>query len=350
MLVNGKEYRTVWMENEQVLMINQPLLPHQFEIFHSRTAEETAAAIKNMVVRGAGALAIAAAYGMVQVFMENQSEEEILKGYKMMKSTRPTAQNLFYAVDKVYKAGNQGKNSKEKIFSALQEAQKLSDEDSFLAAEIGRFGNELIHSGSKILTHCNAGWLAFADWGTAISPIYFASKEGKDVFVWVDETRPRLQGARLTAWELSENNIPHKIIADNAAAHYMSKGNVDLIITGADRIASNGDTANKIGTLDRAVLANYYHIPFYIAAPSTTIDFQCKKGSDIPIEERDENEVLYMFGKDNKGNISSIRVSPEKSSAANPAFDVTPAELITGFITEKGIYKPNDIIKLKELK
>ena len=268
----------------------------------------------------------------------------------MMRSTRPTAQNLFYAVDRVYNEGNQGKSQEEKTSFALQEAKKLSDEDSFLAAEIGRFGNELIHSGSKILTHCNAGWLAFADWGTAISPIYFASKEGKDVFVWVDETRPRLQGARLTAWELSENNIPHKIIADNAAAHYMSKGNVDLIITGADRIASNGDTANKIGTLDRAVLANYYHIPFYIAAPSTTIDFQCKKGSDIPIEERDENEVLYMFGKDNKGNISSIRVSPEKSSAANPAFDVTPAELITGFITEKGIYKPNDIIKLKELK
>jgi len=321
MKVNNKDYRTVWLENGIVKMINQPILPDRFEIYECKDHKETAQAIKTMVVRGAGAIGATAGYAMAQAFIQR---EDIKEAAELIKSTRPTAQNLFYAVNKVLKA----KDKEE----AIKIAEEIADEDSEASKKIGEYGEQLIKDNDKILTHCNAGWLAFVDWGTALSPIYAAKRNKKNIFVFVDETRPRLQGARLTAWELSNEDIPHAIIADNAAGHYMKKGEVNLVITGADRIAANGDTANKIGTYEKAVLAKENNIPFYIAAPTSTIDIDCPSGDNIPIEERDEKEVLEVRG---------VKLSPEKSHAKNPAFDVTPARYIKGIITEKGIIKPN---------
>ncbi len=321
MKVNGKDYRTVWIEDGIVKLINQPLLPDKFEIYSCENYKQTAKAIKTMVVRGAGAIGATAGYAMAQAFI---SGEDINKAAEVIKNTRPTAQNLFYAVNKVMKASNKEE--------ALKIAEEIANEDSDASRKIGEYGESLIKNNSKILTHCNAGWLAFVDWGTALSPIYAAKRKGKKIFVFVDETRPRLQGARLTAWELSNENINHAIIADNAAGYYMKKGEVDLVITGADRIAANGDTANKIGTYEKAVLAKENNIPFYIAAPTSTIDINCPSGDSIPIEERDEKEVLEIKG---------VRVANPTSHAKNPAFDVTPAKYITGIITEKGIVKAN---------
>ena len=328
MKVNGKDYRTVWIEDGVVKLINQPLLPETFEIYCCRDYKETAKAIKTMVVRGAGAIGAAAGYAMAQAFLAG---EDTQKAAEVIKNTRPTAQNLFYAVDKVLRA-----SSKEE---SLKTAEEIADEDSKASRKIGEYGQSLIEDNAKILTHCNAGWLAFVDWGTALSPIYAAKREGKRIFVFVDETRPRLQGARLTAWELANEEVPHAIIADNAAGYYMREGEVDLVITGADRIAANGDTANKIGTYEKAVLAKENNIPFYIAAPTSTIDITCACGDEIPIEERDEAEVLEVRGQ---------RIAPKQSHARNPAFDVTDAKYITGIITEKGIIKADeaDIAKL----
>ncbi len=323
MKVNNKDYRTVWLEDGVVKLINQSLLPDKFELYECKNYRETAKAIKTMVVRGAGAIGATAAYAMAQAFIQGENPE---KAAELIKNTRPTAQNLFYAVDKILKA-----NSKEE---AIKIAEEIANEDSAASRKIGEYGESLIKDNSKILTHCNAGWLAFVDWGTALSPIYAAKRKGKNIFVFVDETRPRLQGARLTAWELSNENVPHAIIADNAAGYYMKKGAIDLVITGADRIAANGDTANKIGTYEKAVLAKENNIPFYIAAPSSTIDLNCPSGDNIPIEERDEIEVLEVRGK---------RIAPAQSHAENPAFDVTPAKYIKGIITEKGIIKPDAI-------
>lgn len=347
MLVDGKEYRTVWMEGKTVCMIDQTVLPHTFSIYRAKSYQDTAAAIRSMVVRGAGALAAAAAYGMVQVFQSSRTLPEIEQGYHHLRQTRPTAQNLFYSLDTVKDAGLAVSDQQNRIKAAQQMAEQLSDADSRMGSLIGDYGNTLISSGMKILTHCNAGWLAFVDWGTAIAPIYKAHTEGKSVMVWVDETRPLLQGARLTAWELGQYGVPHRIIPDNAAGYYMSKGEVNLIITGADRIAANGDTANKIGTLERAILAHYYGIPFYIAAPTTTIDWITPDGQSIPIEHRSADEVLYATGLNQEGQITRVRLAPESSPAGNPAFDVTPAKLIRGFITEKGIYRPEHLLNLK---
>ena len=320
MLVNNQDYRTVWLEGGVVKLINQPLLPHKFEIYECTDYKQTANAIKTMIVRGAGAIGAAAGYAMAQAFINN---EDITQAAEVIKNTRPTAQNLFYAVNKVLKAKDKDKEE------AIKIAEEIANEDANACKQIGIYGEPLIEG--NILTHCNAGWLAFVDWGTALSPIYAAKRKGKDVFVFVDETRPRLQGARLTSWELENENIPHAIIADNAAGYYMKKGEINLVITGADRIAANGDTANKIGTYEKAVLAKENNIPFYIAAPTSTIDINCPSGDEIPIEERDEAEVLEING---------IKVANPKSHAKNPAFDITPAKYITGIITEKGIIKP----------
>jgi methylthioribose-1-phosphate isomerase len=213
---------------------------------------------------------------------------------------------------------------------------------------IGEAGAPLLKDGARVLTHCNAGWLAFTDWGTALSPIYKAKRDGKRVFVWVDETRPRLQGARLTAWELAGEGIEFRIIADNAAGYFMRKGEVDLVIVGSDRIAANGDVANKIGTYEKAVLARENDIPFYVAAPTSTIDFGCPHGDSIPIEERGEDEVLRVNGPDEAGVTRSVRISSPDACARNPAFDVTPARLVTGIITEKGVVKPDGLSALKK--
>lgn len=331
MRVGRKEYRTVWMEGSTVFLIEQNLLPFKFEIFKSKSYQETCLAIKNMLVRGAGAIGAAAGFAMAQAVLRG---EDIKKAKKEIEATRPTAQNLFYAVERVFEAAKRNRKA------AAAEAQKIADEDAESSRKIGEFGNRLIKNGARIETHCNAGWLAFVDYGTALAPIYAAHKQGKKIFVYVDETRPRGQGARLTAWELKNEGVPHAIIPDNAGAALMAQGKIDLVMVGADRIAANGDVANKIGTLEKAICAKEYDIPFYVAAPTSTFDLKCKTGKDIPIEERSEDEVLYQKGITRKGKMQEILVCSPGSKAINPAFDVTLAKYITGIITEKGLIQP----------
>jgi len=338
MKVNGKDYRTIWMEGSSVFMIEQNLLPFEFKIFEAKDYLTTCHSIKTMMVRGAGAIGAAAGFAMAQAFLQSPKkgfENFIEKAKHDIEATRPTARNLFYAVERVFEAG------KISIQNAISEAQNIADEDAAASQAIGDFGNELIKPGFRIQTHCNAGWLAFVDFGTALSPIYKAHHSDKNIFVWVDETRPRSQGARLTAWELFNEGVPHQIVPDNAGAWLMEAGKVDMMIVGADRIAANGDTANKIGTFEKAIVAKNFGIPFYIAAPTSTFDLDCKSGSEIIIEELSDDEVLFQTGPDETGIIRKIRVASPGSSAINPAFDVTPASFITGIITEKGIIKPN---------
>ena len=266
----------------------------------------------------------------------------IRKARVEIESTRPTARNLFYAVEKVYNAALVSPQS------ATAEAQRLADRDATDSLRIGESGNTLIHDGMNIETHCNAGWLAFVDFGTALSPIYKAHGQGKKIFVYADETRPRSQGARLTAWELKQAGVPHTIIPDNAGAYLMSLGKIDLMIVGADRIAANGDVANKIGTLEKAIAAKEFGVPFYVAAPTSTFDIACSDGGKIPIELRSEDEVLYQDGITADGRHERILVCSPGSSAFNPSFDVTPAKYITGIITEKGIISP-DIRSISQL-
>lgn len=338
MQVNGKDYRTVRMEGSSVFMIEQNLLPFEFRIFEARNYRETCEAIRAMVVRGAGALGAAAGFAMAQAFLEAPELNRIdfaTLAKAEIDGTRPTAQNLFYATQRVFEAG------KVSAAEAVKAANAIADKDAADSQAIGEYGNQLIKQGFRIQTHCNAGWLAFVDFGTALSPIYKAHQAGKEIFVWVDETRPRSQGARLTAWELHNEGVPHKIIPDTAGAWLMSQGKTDIMITGADRIAANGDTANKIGTFENAIVAKTFGVPFYIAAPTSTFDMQCETGKNITIEERSQDEVLYQTGPDEDGILRKIRTSSLGSGAINPAFDVTPAEYITGIITEKGIIEPN---------
>ena len=339
MKVYGTSYRTVWMEDCSVFLIEQNLLPFKFEIFESKCYQETCRAIKEMQVRGAGAIGTAAGFALAQAFQqapENGFWEFIECAEKEIAATRPTARNLFHALNFVFSAA---RNSADPVRAASEAAQAVANQDAEDCRRIGEFGSELIKDEFRILTHCNAGWLAFTDFGTALSPIYLAHQAGKNVFVYVDETRPRGQGARLTAWELQNEKIPHLIIPDNAAAHLMQQGKIDLVITGADRIAANGDVANKIGTLEKAICAKEFSIPFFVAAPLSTFDHNCPTGKDIPIEERSQDEVLYQTGTDEDGKMHKILVCAPGSSAFNPAFDVTPAKFITGFITEMGIFK-----------
>lgn len=322
------------MEGSTVCMIDQNLLPFEFRIHRCRTFEETCHAIRTMIVRGAGALGAAAGYAMAQACMHPGDDhyiDEIQAARTLIESTRPTARNLFYAVERVFEAGKKQRQT------AVEAAQQIADEDAEASRKIGEYGASLIPDGAGIATHCNAGWLAFVDHGTALSPIYLSHDAGKRVFVYVDETRPRGQGARLTAWELNNAGIPHAIIPDNATAWYMAKGMIGLVIVGADRIAANGDVANKIGTLEKAIAAKHYGIPFYVAAPSSTFDPACPTGQDIIVEERDQDEVLYQEGLTREGKRERILVASPGSAALNPAFDITPAGLITGIITEKGI-------------
>lgn len=335
MLVNGKHYRTVWIEGKVVKAINQLLLPHYFSVVSIKTSKDTARAIKDMIVRGAGAIGAAAAYGVAQAVLEAKSFDHVKNAVQTLQSTRPTAQNLFAGIDYVLKA-IKGLSLNEAKKIAVIKANEFADYDANSCKAIGEHGKKLIKNNSKILTHCNAGWLAFVDWGTALSPIYAAKRSGKKVFVYVDETRPACQGSRLTAWELYHEKIPHAIIADNAAAFYGK--NIDMVIVGSDRIASNGDIANKIGTYEKAIIAKELGIPFYVAAPTTSIDLNCASGDKIPIEERSEDEVKCMFGMF-RGKLTRIKIASPKSHALNPVFDVTPARYIKGIITEKGIIK-----------
>ena len=345
MKVGDSEYKTVWMEGTSVFMIQQNLLPFQFKIHECKTYWDTCIAITDMVVRGAGAIGAAAGYAMAQAFLTIDTKERlkmIREARSDIENTRPTAKNLFYAVDRVYRAGLE---STEK---AVAEAYAVAREDEENSKAIGEYGSALFYEKTRVLTHCNAGWLAFVDYGTALAPVYLAMEQGKEVFVYVDETRPRAQGGRLTAWELKNAGVPHIIIPDNAAAALMAQRKIDMVITGADRIAANGDTANKIGTLGRAILAKEFGIPFYIAAPTSTFDMDCETGKDIPIEERSQDEVLYQTGPDDNGNLVKVRVCSPGSNAYNPAFDVTPAKYISGIITEKGIVKA-DRLSIKKL-
>ncbi len=306
MKVNNRYYRTIWLEANSVFMIDQNLLPFEFKIFEAKNYQETCMAIKTMIVRGAGAIGIAAGYALAQAaLLANKDiyKKNIQKAKKDIENTRPTARNLFIATERVFKAAL--KSPKE----AVKESQNIANEDATACLSIGKHGNKLIKPGYGIETHCNAGWLAFVDYGTALAPIYEANKTKKNIFVYIDETRPRNQGAKLTAWELKNENIPHIIIPDNAGAHLMSQGKIQIIITGADCIAANGDTANKIGTLEKAIAAKYYGIPFYIAAPRSTFDLGCTTGKDIVIEERSQDEVLYQIGLSIQNKIKKILIA-----------------------------------------
>ncbi|KPK79030.1 MAG: hypothetical protein AMJ81_13890 [Phycisphaerae bacterium SM23_33] len=343
MKVQGKDYRTVWMEGSSVKTINQPLLPHRFEVVELPTHRDTAEAISKMVLRGAGAIGAAAGFGMAQVFMEAPAAEParaeyLAAGYHRLRSTRPTAHDLFYALDRVRAAGEKAPHE-EAGAAAAAEAQAIADRYVEAGRLIGEHGQRLIKDGGRVLTHCNAGWLAFVDWGSALAPVYFAHRAGRKVHVLADETRPRGQGARLTAWELQQEGVPVEIIADNAAGLLMRRGQIDLVLTGADRIAANGDVANKIGTYEKALCAQANRVPFYVAAPLSTFDPDCPDGDHIPIERRDDDEVLYAYGRTDAGELTRVRLAPEGVAAINYAFDVTPAELIAGIITEKGIIR-----------
>ncbi len=328
--VNGKtkEMRAVWFEDGIVKLIDQRMLPAKFEIYEAKSTEDVAYAIKEMVVRGAPAIGITAAYGMAQAWLNKWNIEEV---FEKLRNTRPTAHDLFFALKRMKEATESGED-------AVKKANEYAEDIIGRCEKIGEHGEKLIQDGYRILTHCNAGALAVGDWGTATAPIRKAHRKGKRIFVWVDETRPRLQGARLTAWEMVQEGIEHAVIADNAAGYFMRKGEVDMVIVGADRITANGDVANKIGTYEKAVVAHENGIPFYVAAPISTFDFSLNTGGEIPIEERREDEVLFC---------RECRIAPKESRARNPAFDVTPARYITGIITERGIFKLDEIWKLE---
>jgi len=329
-----KEKRAVWAKKNIVYLIDQIKLPFKEEIFISENYKKTCQAIITMVTRGAGSIGATAGFAMMQASYEapkDNYKEFLAKAKKEIENTRPTAQDLFAAVNRVYE------KALISIEEAEKEAHKIADETSIAGKLIGKIGNNLIKDGFNILTHCNAGPLALVEYGSALAPIIEAHNKGKKVFVYVDETRPRNQGAKLTAWELNRAGVPHTIIADNVVALLMQKGKIDMVITGADRIAKNGDTANKIGTLAKAILAKEFNIPFYIAAPNSTFDNNIETGKDIPIEERSEKEVLYISGEDKDGIIRNIRIASPNSSAYNPAFDITPVKYITGFITSEGV-------------
>ena len=360
MKVNGRHYRTVWMRGSSVYAINQNALPFKFKIARLRNYRKTAAAIKDMTVRGAGAIGAAAGYALAQAFLQAPRRSEkafwvfARRAKREIEASRPTAQNLFYATNRVYAAARAAARKAKSVESvaearrvAVREARAVADEDAAASRAIGVYGEKLVRNGARIGTHCNAGWLAFVDWGTALAPVYAARARGKRVFVFVDETGPRLQGARLTAWELRAAGVPHAIIPDSAGAFFTSKGEIDLMLVGADRIAANGDAANKIGTLQRAIACAAYGVPFFVAAPTASFDLKCKNGARIPIEERSEEEVLFKTGIDARGVVRTVRVANPGSKARNPAFDVTPARLIMGIITEYGVIRKPNATKIK---
>jgi len=316
MKVEGSEKRALWFEDNKLKFIDQRKLPYNIEIYTAKTVDDIAFAIKDMVVRGAPAIGAAAAYGMVL------GKDEMHKTSKKLQKTRPTAYDLFYAIKFMESEINKGNNP-------LDAANNYVEDIINRCKKIGENGEKLIKNGMSILTHCNAGALATVDYGTALAPIRIAHRNGKKLFVYADETRPRCQGL-LTAWELKNEGIKHAVIVDNAAGHFMQNGDVDIVITGADRIARNGDFANKIGTYEKAVVAKENCIPFYVAAPVSTFDKNIETGSQITIEERKGEELLKLNGK---------TIMPDETEVKNPAFDVTPKKYVTGYITEDGIVK-----------
>ena len=343
MKIQNKEYRTIWYEENVVKIIDQTKLPHQFIIKDLKTVKDAINAIKVMEVRGAPLIGGTAAYGMALAVQENNDPDFIKKSSEELIESRPTAINLKWAVDRMMKKLS-GINSDQILDIALNEAKEICDEDEKFCENIGLNGLKIIeeiYNKTKkkvnILTHCNAGWLATINWGTATSPIYHAHKKGIPVHVWVDETRPRNQGANLTSYELNEENIPNTIIADNTGGILMQRGDVDMCIVGTDRTLSTGDVCNKIGTYLKALAAHDNNVPFYVALPSSTIDWEIKNFKDIPIEERNSEELSHIEGIDEDNKLKKILIYPKKSKALNLAFDVTPAKYVTGLITEKGI-------------
>ena len=343
MIIESKEYRTIWFENNSVKIIDQTKLPHRFIIKELKTINDAVNAIKIMEVRGAPLIGATAAYGLVLSILENNDQSFLKSSAENLIKSRPTAINLKWAVDRMMKKIS-GVNS-DKIFEiALNEATEICKEDEKFCKNIGLNGLKIIeevHNKKKdtvnILTHCNAGWLATINLGTATSPIYHAHKKGIPIHIWVDETRPRNQGANLTSFELNEEKVPNTVIADNTGGLLMQRGKVDMCIVGTDRTLANGDVCNKIGTYLKALAAKDNNIPFYVALPSSTIDWNIRDHKDIPIEERNSKELSHMEGLDEDGNIQKIQIYSKKTNVMNLAFDVTPAKYITALITEKGV-------------
>ncbi len=356
MKVDGEHYRTIWADPEDrrtIRIIDQSKLPHSFEVMELRAVEDFVTAIKDMRVRGAGLIGATAGYGMhaaAQTAPPEHLNAYIAKAGSDLIATRPTAKNLEWAVERqrqvLDEAEKQGASFAEKQEIVFKTATDIANEDAEFCRKIGEHGASLIERIAEqknggpvhILTHCNAGWLAFVDYGSATAPIYAAFERGIDIHVWVDETRPRNQGASLTAWELGKHGVPHHLIVDNAGGHLMQHGMVDLAIVGADRVTVTGDAANKIGTYLKALAAKDNTIPFYVALPSSTFDWEKEDGvHEIPIEERDQDEVRYITGEDESGSSSTVLLCPQTTQAKNFGFDVTPHRLITGLITERGI-------------
>ena len=346
MRIEGKHYRTIWSEGELVFVIDQTKLPHQFEVVEWLKVEDAAQGIATMVVRGAPLIGAAAAYGMALAMKANPSDQALERGYDLLVRSRPTAVNLRWAIDRMSRV-LQNLAPSERAAAAYREALRIADEDAENCSLLGEHGLVLLRDawtrlGQKrplqVLTHCNAGWLATVDWGTALAPIYKAFDAGIPIHVWVDETRPRNQGASLTAWELGHHGVPHTLVVDNAGGHLMQHGMVDLCIVGSDRTTASGDVCNKIGTYLKALAAHDNGVPFYVALPFSTVDWQLRDGvKEIPIEERSSEEVTHITGKTATGEVVTVKIAPDGSPAANFAFDVTPARYVTGLITERGI-------------
>ncbi len=359
MKVAQHHYRTIWPDArcKFVEIIDQTKLPFAFEIARIENLEQMVQAISSMQVRGAPLIGVAAAYGMALAMLEDESDAYITHAAEILVASRPTAVNLAWAVRRMVSALQAVPHTR-RNFTAWRKAANIAEEDVAQNQAIGQHGFELIKNLYKnkpfnILTHCNAGWLATVDFGTALSPIYAAHEAGLNVHVYVSETRPRNQGAALTAWELAQHGVPHTVVTDNAAGHLMQQGHlnnksqVDMVIVGADRVTSKGDVCNKIGTYLKALAANDNHIPFYAAVPTPTVDWDISNHKDIEIEHRHGDEVAYLQGLSADGSVQNIRVIPIDSQAANPAFDVTPARLVTGIITEKGVFAPNALKNCK---
>lgn len=354
MNVQQQPYRTIWpdVSNSYVNIIDQTRLPFAFETVRIDNVAAMVVAIKTMQVRGAPLIGVAAAYGIALAMHQDSSDTALKLAAQQLLQSRPTAVNLAWALARMQQHLAELAPAQRKQ-AAWDEAAKIADEDVLQNQAIGQHGLACIqahHRGKplQILTHCNAGWLATVDYGTALAPIYAAHDAGLPVHVWVDETRPRNQGASLTAWELAQHGVPHTVITDNAGGHLMQHGQVDMVIVGADRVTRTGDVCNKIGTYLKALAAFDQHIPFYAAVPSPTIDWQIEDGlKQIEIEQRSADEVAWMQGLTAQGVIESVRIIPQQSQALNPAFDVTPARLVTGIMTEKGVYSPAELIQLR---